>query len=129
MVLCQVPFQLFRDSGLLIIFSPVYAPFVSLYSFLPITSIFYLKRQSCLGSIYSISSGTVSSYLLSHSLSLLAHVPLTPQPTKIQNPASVSTIPLKLVPLVDQYFHITHVHGTKEEALKQVASSGSTDAC
>lgn len=64
-----------------------------------------------------------------YSLSLLAHFPLTPQPTKIQNPASVSTIPLKLFPLVDQYFHITNVHGTKEEALKQVASSGSTDAC
>ena len=64
-----------------------------------------------------------------YSLTLLAHFPLTPQSTKIQNPASVSTIPLKLLPLVDRYFHITNVHSTKEEALKQEASSRSTAAC
>lgn len=64
-----------------------------------------------------------------YSLSLLACFPFAPQSTKIQTLASVSTTPLKVLSLVCQYFHITNVHGNKEEALKQEASSRATAPC
>lgn len=97
-----------------IILPPAYALFVSLYSIFSIPasivrSIFYLKGQSYLGSICPIGSRTVSLIFLPlkthlYSLSLLTYFSFTPQFTKIQTPASVSTIPVELLSLVHQHF-------------------------